>query len=171
MNGLRSASLLLSMLAFTSLAHAAAAPNYKIVDRIKVPDGGFDYANFDQATGRVLMARTDFTTVIDVKTGNVSQLKSAAAGHMALPIPGTTLLVLPQRKGTIRIVDKATDGVLADLPGGKNPDGAVYDPFTKLVFVMNRESAEATVVDPVAKNVVATIPLVTASNTPIAPSP
>ena len=159
MNGLRSASLLLSMLAFTSLAHAAAAPNYKIVDRIKVPDGGFDYANFDQATGRVLMARTDFTTVIDVKTGNVSQLKSAAAGHMALPIPGTTLLVLPQRKGTIRIVDKATDGVLADLPGGKNPDGAVYDSFTKLVFVMNRESAEATVVDPVAKNVVATIPL------------
>src|SRR6516164_7856771 len=140
MNAYRLAPLLLSALAFASLAHAAATPNYRIADRIKVQDGGFDYANFDQATGHVLMARTDFTTVIDVKTGNVSQLKSAAAGHMALPIPGTTLLVLPQRKGTIRIVDKATDTMLGELPGGKNPDGAVYDPLTKLVFVMNRES-------------------------------
>ena len=137
----------------------AAEPAYKIVDRIKVPDGGFDYATFDAATGRILMARTDFTTVIDTKTGKLSQLASAARGHMALPIPGTTLVLLPQRQGTIRIADAATDMVLAELPGGKNPDGATYDPVTKLVFVMNRESAEATVIDPIAKKVVATIPI------------
>jgi DNA-binding beta-propeller fold protein YncE len=142
-----------------SAAAFAAAPSYKIVDRIKVPDGGFDYATYDPAKGRVLMARTDFTTAIDVKTGKVSQIGSAAAGHMAMPVPGTTLLLLPQRKGTIRIVDDATDMVVAELPGGKNPDGAAYDPLTKLVFVMNRESAEATVVDPIARKVVATIPI------------
>jgi len=44
------ASLILSV-AFSTLALAAAAPNYKIVDRIKVQDGGFDYATFDAATG------------------------------------------------------------------------------------------------------------------------
>src|SRR3977135_179469 len=66
----------------------AAEPAYKIVDRIKVPDGGFDYATYDAAKGRILMARTDFTTVIDTKTGKLSQLSSAARGHMALPIPG-----------------------------------------------------------------------------------
>src|ERR1051326_208141 len=148
-----------AVLGLVSQPRAAETPNYKIVDRIKVPDGGFDYANFDPVTGRVLMARTDFTTVIDVKTGKVSQLNSAARGHMAMPIPGTKLLVLPQRQGTIRITDAATDMVLAELPGGKNPDGAVYDPVTKNVFVMNRESAEATVVDPVARKVVATIPI------------
>ena len=137
----------------------AADPAYKIVDRIKVPDGGFDYATFDAARGRILMARTDFTTVIDVKTGKLSQLNSGALGHMALPIPGTTLVVLPQRRGTIRITDGATDMVLAELPGGKNPDGATYDPVTKYVFVMNRESAEATVVDPIARKVVTTIPI------------
>src|SRR6266849_2767334 len=94
----------------------AAEPAYKIVDRIKVPDGGFDYATFDPATGHVLMARTDFTTVIDVKTGKVSQLTSAARAHMAVPIPGTTLIAMPQREGKIRIVDMATDMVLADVP-------------------------------------------------------
>ena len=41
--------------------------DYKIVDRIKVPGGGFNYATFDSATGRVLMARTGFTTVIDAR--------------------------------------------------------------------------------------------------------
>jgi YVTN family beta-propeller protein len=148
-----------AVLGFVSQPRAAETPNYKIVDRIKVPDGGFDYATFDPATGHVLMARTDFTTVIDVKTGKLSQLNSAASGHMAMPIPGTKLVLLPQRKGTIRITDAATDMVLGELPGGKNPDGAVYDPVTKYVFVMNRESAEATVVDPVARKVVSTIPI------------
>jgi YVTN family beta-propeller protein len=157
MKAISVASLLLTV-AFAATAYAAA-PNYKIIDRIKVQDGGFDYANFDPAMGRILMARTNFTTVIDIKTGKVSQITSAAAGHMAMPLPGTTLLLLPQRKGTIRIVDAAMDKVVTELPAGKNPDGAVYDPFSKLVFVMNRESAEATVVDPAAMKVVATIPI------------
>jgi hypothetical protein len=153
-----SVATLLLTVAFAATAFAAA-PSYKIVDRIKVQDGGFDYANFDPATDRIFMARTDFTTVIDTKTGKVSQIASAASGHMAMPLPGTSRLLLPQRKGSIRIVDAATDKVLTELPGGKNPDGAVYDSFSKLVFVMNRESAEATVVDPTAMKVVATIPI------------
>jgi DNA-binding beta-propeller fold protein YncE len=142
-------SLILSaaLLAFAPLAQAATAPNYKILDRIKVQDGGFDYATFDAATNRIYMARPDLTTVIDVKTGKVSDLKSAVRGHIVLPIPGTTLAVLTQRTGTVRIVDLATDKALADLPAGKNPDGAVYDPFSKLVFAMNHDSGNATIVD------------------------
>jgi YVTN family beta-propeller protein len=137
----------------------AAAPNYKVVDRIKVGDGGFDYAVFDAANGRALIARTNYTTVIDAKTGNVSELSSASTGHMAIPIPGTNLLVLPRGKGTIGIVDGKTDKPLAELPGGSAPDGAVYDPFSKFVFVMNHNGGDATVVDPAAQKVVATIPV------------
>ena len=148
---------LMGMAAAISLVSAATAAEYKIIDRIKVPDGGFDYATFDAATGRVLMARTDYTTVIDTKTGKVSQLTSAAHGHMAIPVPGTTLLVLPQRAGTVRIADAATDMVVADIPGGTGPDGAVFDPFTKFVFVMNHSGGDATVIDPVAKKSVATV--------------
>ena len=158
MNTLR-VSLLLSaaLFAFAAPTRAADTPSYKIVERIKVPDGGFDYANYDPATGRIYMARTDFTTVIDPKTSKVSQLKSAVRGHMALPIPGTSLILLPQRQGTIRIVDGATDMVVADILAGMNPDGAVYDPFSKLVFVMNHDSGDSTVVDPATKKSVATI--------------
>ena len=140
-------------------ASAANAVDYKIVDRIKVPDGGFDYATFDPATGRVYMARPDSTTVIDVRTGKVSALKSATGAHIAMPLPGSSLLVLTQRAGTVRLVDAATDRVVADLPAGKNPDGATYDPSSKLVFAMNHDGGEATVIDPAAKTVVATIPV------------
>src|SRR5580700_9305489 len=103
-------SLVLSVAFGTSAL--AAAPNYKIVDRIKVPDGAFDYATFDAANGRVLMARPDSTTVIDVKTGKVSQLKSADKGHIAMPIPGSALLAVTQRAGNVLLVDGSTDKVV-----------------------------------------------------------
>ncbi len=155
------AALLLSaaVLGFTSHVGAAETPNYRIIDRIKVPDGAFDYATFDAATGHVYMPRGSFTTVIDVKSGQVSQLKSGASDHIALSVPGTDLMVLTQRRGVIRIADKTADKVLADLPGGKNPNSAAYDPLTKRVFVMNKDSGDAAIVDPLARKVVATIPI------------
>jgi len=149
----------IALVAFNASALAAGGPNYKIAERIKVPDGAFDYATFDAANGRVLMARPDSTTVIDVKTGKVSQLKSADKGHIAMPIPGSPLLVVTQRAGNVLLVDGSTDKVVATLKGGKNPDGATYDPASKLVFAMNHDSGDATVIDPVAKKVVATIPI------------
>jgi len=151
--------LAVALLAFALPAHAVETPNYSIVDRIKVPDGAFDYATFDAATNLVFMPRGSFTTVIDVKTGKASQLASGASDHIALAVPGTNLIVLTQRRGVIRIVDKTTDMVLADLPGGKNPNSAAYDPVTKLVFVMNKDSGDAAIVDPVARKVVATMPV------------
>jgi DNA-binding beta-propeller fold protein YncE len=142
-----------------TVSAAVGATNYHIVNRIKVADGGFDYATFDTATGQVLMARTDFTTVIDAKTGKVSQLKSAAGAHIALPVPGTNLLAMPRRPGDVIIVDMKQDKVVADIPAHKNPDGAAYDPRSKLVFAMNHDSGEATVINPVAGKTVATIPV------------
>jgi DNA-binding beta-propeller fold protein YncE len=141
-------------------AHAAPSVNYRIVERIKVPDGGFDYATFDAPTGHVYMPRGAFTTVIEVTTGTASRLASGVADHIALPIPGTTLLVLTQRRGTIRIADAASDKVLADLPaGGKNPNSAAYDPVTKTVVVLNKDSGTATLVDPFGRKIVASMPV------------
>lgn len=140
------------------LPPAAAETNYRVVQRIKVPDGGFDYATFDPAAGRVYMPRGTFTTVIDAKTGAVSQFSKGESNHIALPVPGTNLMILTQGgKGIVRILDKSSDMVLADLPAGKNPNSAAYDPVTRLVFVMNKDSGNATVVDPVARKVVDTI--------------
>jgi DNA-binding beta-propeller fold protein YncE len=168
MPAIRSLALAFS-LALTVPVWAADA-DYKIVQRIKVPDGRFDYATYDSATNRVYMSRSGFTTVIDVATNTASQLNSAADGHMTLAIPGTTFAVVPRAPGMglaappdapglIRIIDLKADKALIDLPAGVNPDGAVYDAFSKSVFVMNHVSGQATIVDPVAKKIVGMIPV------------
>lgn len=140
-------------------AGAAEQTNYRIIERIKVPDGGFDYATFDPAADRIYMPRGNFTTVIDPMTNTASAFANGESNHIALPIPGTNLLVLTQGgKSIIRILDKTNDQVLADLPsGGKNPNSAAYDPVTKLALVLNKNSGNAVFVDPVARKIVDTI--------------
>lgn len=147
---------LVCALLLTSFGAIAADANYRVAERIKVPDGGFDYATFDPATGRVLMTRTDFTTAVDAKTGRVTQL-NAGAGHMAVPVAGSSLLVIPQRPNNVRIIDEATDKLVADVPAPGAPDGAVYDPYTKYVWVMGHDGGIATAIDPVAKKAVAQV--------------
>ena len=139
----------------------AADANYKIVDKFPMPNGGWDYATSDSAKGLIYWVRSDHTDVIDSKTKKLTSLKSPGNGHMAVVVEGTSLIVVPMREPvkTNRIVDTATDTVVADLAGGDAPDGAVYDPFSKHVFSVNHNGSDVTEIDPVAKKVVATIPV------------
>ncbi|HUO22646.1 MAG TPA: hypothetical protein VMU59_09040 [Caulobacteraceae bacterium] len=151
--------LILLISAALALPVFAHAETYRVIDRIKVPDGGFDYSTYDPATARVYMPRGDYTTVIDTKTGNVSQLQSAVGNHIALPIPQTPLLVVTQSAGTILLVDKDMDKVVASFMGEKNPNSAAYDPATKVAVVLNKDSGTATLIDPFARQSLGTIPI------------
>ncbi len=124
-----------------------------------MPDGGWDYATSDAARGLVYWVRTSHTDVIEAKTGKHTILASTGNGHMAVVVEGTSLVVIPMRvpAKTNRVIDTATDKIVMDLPGGEAPDGAIYDPFTKHVFVANHNSGDITQIDPIAKTVVATI--------------
>jgi DNA-binding beta-propeller fold protein YncE len=138
-------------------------PGYKITDRIKMPDGRFDYASADQHAGRIYWPRLDATNVVDAKTNKVSDLKGATNGHVVVPVLGTTLVVEPH--GTpnntppngIVIVDTAKNEVKADLPAGNFPDGATYDPVSKLVYVMLHNDGVALAVDAKAGKIAATV--------------
>jgi len=132
------------------VAVPAWAAEYKIVDRFKMPDGGWDYASSDPEKGRIYWSRNEgFTDIIDVKTGKLSQLKNTGNAHLAVPVAGTDLVVLPLRMPakTIRILDAVADKIVADVGGGETPDGATYDPFSKHVFVADRDPSEVTEVD------------------------
>ena len=55
----------LTALAFSAaFAVPASAADYKIVDRIKLPDGGWDYITSDPEHGRIYRTRTDGTDVM-----------------------------------------------------------------------------------------------------------
>jgi YVTN family beta-propeller protein len=145
-----------------ALAAPALAADYKIVDKLKMPDGGWDYATSDLQKNLIYWVRNDHTDVIDTKTNKLTSLKSTGDGHMAIVVQGTPLIVVPMRAPakTNRIVDTSSDKVVADVGGaGEGPDGATYDPFSKHVYSVNHNGSDVTVVDPVAKSVVATIPV------------
>ena len=85
MNRTTLAALLLTV----ATAVPAFAAEYKVVDRIKLPDGGWDYIVPDAEHGRIIRTRIDGADLIDVKTGKVTTLKNSGNGHMIVPVPGT----------------------------------------------------------------------------------
>jgi hypothetical protein len=53
-----------------------------VTQRIAVPDGGWDYASFDSAGNRLMVARTDGVMTIAAATGTVTpQLVAARRPH------------------------------------------------------------------------------------------
>lgn len=157
------------------LAPPSFAADFKVDQKIKMPDGDFDYGSVDSSKGKVYWTRDGEITVIDVKTGQVSKIVGGPNGHVAVPVPGTDLIVEPHgvpnaTNSGIAIIDVKANKILADLPAGRPeagappskkptgfPDGATYDPASKLVYVMTHFDAVAYAVDPMSKKIVAKI--------------
>ncbi len=153
-------SLVLGLLAAAGLAATAlAAPGYALVDRIAIPDGGFDYASFDPVHRRLYVSRADGVTAIDVDSKTVTgQLTRAGRTHESLLVDGgANLLVTDSTSNSAHLVDAATGKVLVDIPTGKKPDAAVLDPSTGLAVVMNGASGDLTLIDLAARKAVGTI--------------
>ncbi len=147
-----------------ALPSYAAGPEFAVTQHIKMPDGGFDYGSVDSANGRVYWPRDKALTMLNVKTGEVTQLVTGDNGHTAVPVPGTDLVVVSHGipKGTsngIAIIDVKANKILGEIPAGNFPDGATYDPASKLVYVMTHFDAVAYAVDPSTRKLVAKIPL------------
>lgn len=142
-------------------ASATAAPTYSVVDRIKGPDGGWDYASFDPAARRVYVARGAGAMAVDVDSGKVTPgLSKTQRGHSALPVPGTSLVLSTDGGANTAILfDGATGAISATIPVGTKPDAAAFDPATGTLWVMNADSGDASVIDLASKAVVATVPI------------
>ena len=60
---------------------------------------------------------------------------------------------------TVRVFDRTTLKVVANIPAEKNPDAILFDPATKRVFAFNGRSQSATAIDTGNNSVLKTIPL------------
>jgi DNA-binding beta-propeller fold protein YncE len=139
--------LALSFLAAAPLV--AGAAELKIVDTIKGPDGGWDYASIDTAGNRLLVARPDGLMAIDLATNAVTPtLVPGKRTHGAVITPNGVGVVASGAAGSA-VLFKGSDGsVLAEIPtGGKKPDAVVYEPKTGLVAVMDNKDGGVTLID------------------------
>ena len=153
----RLAALCLVAFACPSMV-AAAAPAYRVIDRIAGPDGGWDYVRVDAANNRVLVAHGGSVMAVDLATKAVTPgLAPGTRLHDALPVNGgREMLVTNGGLGTAVFVDRA-GAVVATVQAGKNPDAATYDPHSSLVLVMNHSGGDITLIDPRTHKAVGTI--------------
>ncbi len=151
--------LLAATAAAALIAGGAAADPLHVVQRIAGPDGGWDYASFDAAHGRVYVAHTDKVLALDVKSGKLDT--DFAAGdhlHAVVPVPGTDVLVTTNSGDkSVKILSAGDGRLLKSLGVDEDADGATYDPSTGLVIVINGDPGLVTLVDPRAQKVVGTI--------------
>ncbi|HWU96196.1 MAG TPA: YncE family protein, partial [Sphingomonas sp.] len=134
----------------SSWAQSSPYNDYRIEDRIPGPDGGWDFASIDAATGRLYIARSDAIMVVDLADKRVTPaLAPAHRGHAVLPLPGThEIIETDGETGLARFIDSVTGAVTAEVATGAKPDAAFIDPATGLVAVMNAGDGTIALVDP-----------------------
>jgi YVTN family beta-propeller protein len=146
-------------LAALSLGAAAPAAKLGIVERIAGPDGGWDLLSVDSGHRRLLVARSDGVMAVDLATGTVTpRFVPGARLHAVLAVPGTGIGLATSGQANAAILfDTTTGAVRAQVLTGTNPDAAIYDPSGREMWVMNAKDGTASVIDPRAAKVVATV--------------
>ena len=136
--------------------------NYHLLKEIPVGgDGGWDYLSVDSAAQRLYVSHGTKVVVIDLaKDAVAGEITNTPGVHGLAPCPDLGLGVTSNgRENKASIVDLKTLQTLSKVETGANPDGMLYEPGQKEVYLFNGRGESATVIDPKAAKVVATIPL------------
>jgi DNA-binding beta-propeller fold protein YncE len=149
---LRSALMASVLVACCAASASPAAQAPRRVDAIAGPDGGWDFATVDAATGRVFLSRTAGVTVFDPKARTATHiLPELIKTHQAVPINGgKEVLVTVGSTGEAVIADIATGAVRARVKTGAKPDAAMLEPVSGLIWVMDNHGGGITLINPVS---------------------
>ena len=135
---------------------------YKVTGSIPVGGaGGWDYLTADSANRRLYVSHGPVVEVIDLDSqkpaGKIEGLKGvhgiAVADDLGLGF------ISDGRANQVVSFDLKTLEVKDKIDTGKNPDGILYDPYTKRVFSFNGGAGDATAIDAKTGKVVGTVPL------------
>ena len=156
----RLAALLCAGVSTTVSAAPAPVPGYGVVGSIPVPDGGWDYAKVDPASGLVYVARATDVTVVDPRHADaVSAIGATAKSHAVVPIEGKTLLVTSGHDDSVRLLALPSGHEVARIAVGSDPDAAFYDAASGKAAVMNAKAGTVSIIDVARRTVIATVTL------------
>jgi DNA-binding beta-propeller fold protein YncE len=152
--------VLLASAAFCQEQPAAAGP-YHVVKTVKVGgEGGFDYVYADAAGRRLYVARTGPTkriSVFDLDTLQaVGEIPDISA-HGAAVDPRSHHGFATSKP--VIMFDSKTLKISKTIEVQGNPDGMLYDPFNRRVYILSHAAPNATVIDAKTGAVLGTIDL------------
>jgi YVTN family beta-propeller protein len=144
------------------LAQGAASSGYHKAQEIVLGgEGGWDLLTLDAAARRLYIARATQVVVVDPDAGKVvGTIPDTPGVHgVAVAAELETGYTSNGRDGTVTVFDLRTLRELSRIAVGTNPDGILYEPTTKRVFVFNAGSRSASVIDARTGSVISTMPL------------
>ncbi len=158
------AALVLAFAAPTIASHAGTGGSgYQVISRMHLGgDGGWDYLSVDAPRHHLFVSRGDRVLVIDVAqekpVGTVADTQGVHGIAVAQDLKrGFTS---DGKAATVTAFDLDTLKTVAVIKGtGLNPDAIVYDAASHHVLTLNGKSRSASVIDPAANAVIATIAL------------
>jgi len=148
----RFAPLLLGMIALVGCRHTPQEPtHYAVHADYPLPGAGhWDLLAIDPVRGHVFVTRGDRVQVMDAKGHLVGTVRGTNGVHGVAIVPDTRRGYATNGKSnSVTEFDLSTFGRVRDIPlGGVGPDGILYDPYSRRLFVFNAHSDDASVVDP-----------------------
>jgi DNA-binding beta-propeller fold protein YncE len=146
-----------------SLKAQTVPSGYKIANKFHIEgDGGWDYLNVDESTGRIFVSHGTVVNVIDEKDGKLlGTIPDTKGVHgIAIAVDLNKAFISNGRDSSVTIIDLKSLAFITKVPvTGQNPDAILYDPFSHNVFAYNGRTANATVIDGKSNKVIATIKL------------
>jgi YVTN family beta-propeller protein len=146
------------LLGLTAAAVFAAAPTYKVVDKIKV--GGatrWDYVYVDSANHRLYASHMSQVEVIDTATDKLVGTIMGTNGVHGIAIANDLGrgFISDGGDNDVTVFDLKTLAVISKVKTGQNPDAIIYEPVTHRVFTFNGKSGDSTSIDAKSGSVLA----------------
>jgi YVTN family beta-propeller protein len=159
-------ALLLCVGSAAFVMYAVAAPQgsgYHLVKKVVLGgEGGWDYVNANPDTHRVYISRGTHIMVVDPDGKVVGDIPNLKGTHGAALVPDLNRGYSSNgQSNSVTIFDLKTLQVIKEvpLPAAQGPDGYLYDPTSKRVFVFNARSQDATGIDAETGEVAGTVSL------------
>ena len=138
------------------------AQHYKVSGRIPLGgEGGWDYLFADSANGQLYVSHGTQVEVVDLASEKpVAKITGMKRIHgIAVANELNRGYISDGGDDVVLIFDLKSNAVLQKVPAGKNPDGILYDPYSRRVFAFNGRSNDVTAIDAASGKVAGTIAL------------
>jgi YVTN family beta-propeller protein len=141
---------------------ALNAQRYAISGRIPFEsDNGWDYLTTDSANGLLYVSHGTEVDVVDLAAEKpIAKIVGMKRIHgIAVANDLNRGFISDGGDDAVVIFDLKSRAVLQKVQVGKNPDGILYDPYSKRVFAFNGRSNDVTAIDATSGKVAGTIGL------------
>jgi DNA-binding beta-propeller fold protein YncE len=144
-------SLFVAPILFSQLCKAQNSAIYSFEKIIPVPgNGGYDYVSIDEVNRHLFVSHGTSVNVIDLKTekviGSIDNMKGVHGIAVANEV--NRGFITDGGDNSVVVFDLKTFKKITVIPvTPKDPDGIMFDPFTKRIFVFCGDGNAAAVID------------------------